>query len=113
MSDSSKKSIPSWQRPEAPEEQSQIEEEEKTATHKHSDANADAVDEAPKDRSILLDEAKRFLEDATVRNAAPEHKVAFLKSKGVQSREIQQLLDARIPSQREVCTVFRSYHHKH
>ena len=109
MANSLKKSIPSWQRSEAPAEQSQAITE-KAATVEPSGATVDA----PKDRSILLDEAQRFLDDDAVRNAAPEHKIAFLKSKGVQSREIQDLLEAEISKQQEVRVhSFRAFHHVH
>ena len=98
MVDSSKRSIPSWQRPEDSTEQSQAETEETEVTVEASGVFADDSN----DRSTLLDEAKRFLEDSAVRNAAPEHKIAFLKSKGVKSKEIQELLETDIPKQQEV-----------
>lgn len=40
----------------------------------------------------LLEEASRFLEDPTIRDAPLEKKVAFLESKGVKADEIETLL---------------------
>lgn len=42
----------------------------------------------------LLDQASRFLEDATIRDAPREKKVAFLESKGVKAENIETLLGA-------------------
>jgi hypothetical protein len=42
----------------------------------------------------LLEQASRFLEDETIRDAPRERKVAFLESKGVQSEDIEALLGA-------------------
>ena len=93
MSEPPKKSIPSWQRSDIPPEPSQtpsqIGQEEKETSNEPQASEAAIASE---DRSTLLEEAKKFLEDDAVRNAAPEHKVTFLKSKGVQSEEIQKLL---------------------
>lgn len=42
--------------------------------------------------STLLDQASRFLEDPTIRDASRERKVAFLESKGVTTEDIERLL---------------------
>jgi hypothetical protein len=42
----------------------------------------------------LLEQASRFLEDETIRDAPRERKVAFLESKGVRSEDIEELLGA-------------------
>lgn len=42
----------------------------------------------------LLEQAKRFLEDESIRNAPREEKVAFLETKGVSSDTIHALLDS-------------------
>lgn len=42
----------------------------------------------------LLDQASRFLEDSTIRDAPREKKVAFLESKGIKAEDIETLLGA-------------------
>ncbi|CAO2651215.1 Nn.00g095120.m01.CDS01 [Neocucurbitaria sp. VM-36] len=42
----------------------------------------------------ILEQASRFLDDPTIRNAPREKKVAFLESKGVRSEDIETLLGA-------------------
>lgn len=42
--------------------------------------------------STLLDQASRFLDDPTIRDAPREKKVAFLESKGVTAEDIETLL---------------------
>ncbi|KAJ5173368.1 peroxin [Penicillium capsulatum] len=51
-------------------------------------------DDAPAStsRQDLVDQASRFLEDDSIRDAPTDHKIAFLESKGLDSDEIQQLL---------------------
>ncbi|KAF2036292.1 DUF726-domain-containing protein [Setomelanomma holmii] len=46
------------------------------------------------DSSTLLDQARRFLDDTTIRDAPREKKVAFLEAKGVHARDIETLLGA-------------------
>jgi hypothetical protein len=50
--------------------------------------------EAPKapSRETIIEQAKKFLEEDEVRNASTDKKITFLKSKGLQSEEIQGLL---------------------
>ncbi len=44
------------------------------------------------DRRIVIEQAKKFLEEEEVRGASPDKKVAFLESKGLKAEEIQELL---------------------
>ncbi|TGJ81330.1 hypothetical protein E0Z10_g7445 [Xylaria hypoxylon] len=71
MDDSKKSSIPAWQQANA-------------------NANADAASEP---ESVTVEHARRFLDDESVRTAAPEEKRKFLKSKGLEDAQIAQLLD--------------------
>ncbi|KAI0857750.1 peroxisomal membrane anchor protein conserved region-domain-containing protein [Xylaria cubensis] len=71
MEDSKKPSIPAWQQTDA-------------------NANANATSEP---ENITLDHARRFLDDESVKAAAPEEKRAFLKSKGLNDAQVTQLLD--------------------
>ncbi|EAW14145.1 peroxisomal membrane protein PEX14 [Aspergillus clavatus NRRL 1] len=72
-------SIPQWQQP---------------AAANSSDASTSTPspnsDETP--RSELLEQAAKFLQDDSIRNAPIDRKVSFLESKGLQSEEIDQLL---------------------
>ncbi|KAL1984962.1 hypothetical protein VTN96DRAFT_8518 [Rasamsonia emersonii] len=43
-------------------------------------------------RAALLDQAAKFLQDESIRDAPADRKIAFLESKGLQSDEIQKLL---------------------
>ena len=43
-------------------------------------------------REIIIEQAKKFLEEDEVRNASTDKKIAFLESKGLHSEEIQDLL---------------------
>lgn len=85
MSDRSSKptSIPPWQRQSgsAPSEQS-------------SSSQSPSSDDAPTSasRQDLIDQASKFLEDESIRDASTDRKVSFLESKGLTSDEIQQLL---------------------
>jgi hypothetical protein len=74
-------SIPSWQRPN------------KTAEESPSPASDDApASTASTSRQALLDQASKFLEDESIRDAPTERKVSFLESKGLSSDDIQQVL---------------------
>ncbi|KAI1278500.1 peroxisomal membrane anchor protein conserved region-domain-containing protein [Xylaria sp. FL0933] len=53
-------------------------------------ASADAASEP---ENTTLEHARRFLDDESVKTAAPEEKRAFLKSKGLEDSQIDQLLD--------------------
>ncbi|KAI0445669.1 peroxisomal membrane anchor protein conserved region-domain-containing protein [Xylaria telfairii] len=69
MEDSKKSSIPAWQQ-----------------------ANIDA-DATSENENVTLEHARRFLDDESVKAAAPEEKRAFLKSKGLDDAQVSQLLD--------------------
>jgi Pex14 N-terminal domain len=45
------------------------------------------------DRNVLLEKAKIFLKDTSIRNAPREKKLSFLEQKGLQGDEIEKLLD--------------------
>lgn len=82
-SDSRDPLIPEWQRKSA----------ERTATpepdHMSSDNTGSSEDSS---RSVLLDQATKFLEDESIRDASTDRKVSFLESKGLTNDEIQKLL---------------------
>ncbi|KAJ6128630.1 Peroxisome membrane anchor protein Pex14p N-terminal [Penicillium samsonianum] len=74
-------SIPSWQRPN------------KTAEESPSPTSDDApATTASTSRQALLDQASKFLEDESIRDAPTERKVSFLESKGLSSDDIEQVL---------------------
>ncbi|KAI0424639.1 peroxisomal membrane anchor protein conserved region-domain-containing protein [Xylaria sp. FL1042] len=79
MDDSKKSSIPAWQQ-----------------------ANADAASEP---ENTTLEHARRFLDDESVKAAAPEEKRAFLRSKGLEDAQIDQLLDELPEDDRSPCPV--------
>ena len=93
MSDDSKKSdaIPAWQR----------------ATGS-SDQPKDALPEAVQDGAAtddLLDLARNFLKDETIRNAPRQDKVEFLKDKGVPDDAIEKLLAEQPEESSELKTI--------
>jgi hypothetical protein len=100
MSDEPK--IPSWQRVSDDDPITPISEPEHQPEHpEQSQQNASAVAEAPtptesdleEPESVsLLEQAKRFLDDPTIRDAPRQKKVAFLDSKGVSAEDIGTLL---------------------
>lgn len=51
-------------------------------------------DEQSAESTKLLEQASRFLEDETIRDAPREKKIAFLESKGVRPEDIETLLGA-------------------
>ncbi|KGO72149.1 Peroxisome membrane anchor protein Pex14p, N-terminal [Penicillium italicum] len=74
-------SIPSWQRPN------------KTAEDSPSPTSDNApATTASTSRQALLDQAAKFLEDESIRDAPTERKVSFLESKGLSSDDIEQVL---------------------
>ncbi|CAG8931425.1 unnamed protein product [Penicillium salamii] len=80
MSDNDSKpaSIPAWQR-----------------TKPTDESPSPSSDDAPATttpRQVLLDQASKFLEDESIRDAPQDRKVAFLESKGLNSEDIQQVL---------------------
>lgn len=107
----SKPGIPDWQRASADSPASSPEPEEPNAqqpaqapTPTEEDIPSADSEEAPsantEDTSVesenLLEQASRFLEDPTIRDAPRERKVAFLESKGVGPEDIESLLDGEI-----------------
>ncbi|KAL4781599.1 peroxisomal membrane anchor protein conserved region-domain-containing protein [Aspergillus varians] len=79
MSDSaSKPSIPQWQQQHAASSSS---------TPEGNDAGNDA------DRSTLIEQASKFLQDDSIRDASNDRKIEFLESKGLTAAEIDSLLD--------------------
>ncbi|KAI2726403.1 hypothetical protein CBS147332_3290 [Penicillium roqueforti] len=75
-------SIPSWQRPN------------KTAEESPSPTSDDAPATTATPRQTLLDQASKFLEDESIRDAPTERKISFLESKGLRSDDIEQVLGA-------------------
>lgn len=82
MSDDSSKptSAPAWQQSNKPADE---------LTSPSSD-NAPATTSTP--RQSLLEQAAKFLEDESIRDAPQDRKIAFLESKGLNSEDIQQVL---------------------
>ncbi|KAI2467678.1 peroxisomal membrane anchor protein conserved region-domain-containing protein [Annulohypoxylon bovei var. microspora] len=76
MADSKRSSIPSWQEPRS----------ENDATPETSQAQNVGTSDA------TLEQARVFLQDETVRNSSLEKKTEFLKSKGYDDTQIQELL---------------------
>jgi hypothetical protein len=97
-----KPKIPSWQRAPAEkpdtqlpadDQQSEPAEQPERSTSPISDAPTPTESDLEEvEPSNLLDQAKRFLHDATIRDAPWEKKVAFLESKGVSAEDIDTLL---------------------
>lgn len=96
---SNKPAIPDWQRVSADNAAASPEPEEARAqdaieapTPTEDDVEGEDGGEQPSQSSELLEQASRFLEDATIRDAPRERKVAFLQSKGVSTEDIETLL---------------------
>lgn len=85
---SSKPSIPEWQRNSTPASSPPQDE----AKNNTSASNSDSVPTPDQDRSALLEQAKTFLSDPTIRDATTTRKITFLESKGLTSDEINSLL---------------------
>ncbi|EKV12473.1 Peroxin 14/17 [Penicillium digitatum PHI26] len=101
MSDDTSKStsITSWQRPN------------QTAGELPSPTSDDApAPTASTSRQALLDQASKFLEDESIRDAPTERKVSFLESKGLSSDDIQQILG--IPHNAEASSSSTAAEHK-
>ncbi|KAF7131265.1 hypothetical protein CNMCM5793_004370 [Aspergillus hiratsukae] len=73
-------SIPQWQQPAAA----------STNTDNSTSTPSPNSDEAP--RSELIEQARKFLQDDSIRDAPVDRKIAFLESKGLRSEEIDSLL---------------------
>lgn len=120
MGDSdSNPTIPSWQKAQSDETDSQTTEPVSTPSTSASTSEVDAPaagataeetaqpentpDDQPDDQE-KLEVARRFLESDAVRDAPYEKKVEFLKSKGIDEAEIQALLGPDdTTTQNEVC----------
>lgn len=91
MSKSNKTSIPAWQRTtavpgaEAPSQPNRAPSEATAATAE--------ADESSKSMDIQ-EQAQKFLEDPTIKEASRERKLAFLESKGLKGEDAEALLDA-------------------
>ncbi|KAF6821354.1 peroxin 14 17 [Colletotrichum sojae] len=81
-SDDSRSGIPAWQR----EQQSSA-----AVPQLPEPASQDATGDAPEDK---LEVARRFLQDDEIKNEPTERKEEFLRTKGLTSSEIAQLLDS-------------------
>jgi hypothetical protein len=81
-SDSTKALIPDWQRatPSPP------------SNEPSSEQKLSPSDDSPASRSALIEQASRFLEEESIRDAPIDRKISFLESKGLQNDEIQKLL---------------------
>lgn len=86
MSGLKKPSIPSWQL------QQQTPKSDDTQEEQSESSVAAADDKKPIDRQDLLDQASKFLEDESIRDATTDRKISFLESKGLSNDEIQKLL---------------------
>lgn len=81
-SDPKKPSIPDWQRPSPSPPSNEAPKEQKTSP----------ASPPPAPRSALVEQASRFLEDASIRDAPTDRKISFLESKGLKNDEVQELL---------------------
>ncbi|KAF1966228.1 DUF726-domain-containing protein [Bimuria novae-zelandiae CBS 107.79] len=99
----SKPSIPSWQRAQAPaptpteadtrpSPEPQSAEETAASAPGTEESTRDVTEETTPDDASLLDQASRFLDDPTIRDAPRAKKVEFLESKGVTAEDIEKLL---------------------
>jgi hypothetical protein len=99
---SNKPGIPSWQRPQATTSQSppSLEPESKPESQESEEVDLSSdpeetieeeKDESRLDSSALLEQASKFLEDPTIRDAPWDKTVVFLRSKGVGNEEIEKL----------------------
>ncbi|GIJ98429.1 hypothetical protein Aspvir_000546 [Aspergillus viridinutans] len=73
-------SIPQWQQPAAA----------STNANSANSTPSPSSDETP--RSALIEQARKFLQDDSLRDAPIDRKIAFLESKGLRSEEIDSLL---------------------
>jgi hypothetical protein len=107
-----KPKIPSWQRAAAgspvtslseAEQQSESTEQPELSTSPVADASTPTESDLDESEiTSLVDQAKRFLDDATIRDAPREKKVAFLESKGVSADDIETLLGTESQENRSV-----------
>jgi hypothetical protein len=98
---SNKPTIPEWQRastdsPAAAPKHEEVEAQQpvEAPTPTEEDIETDDSQEQLLESTDLLEQASRFLEDPSIRDAPRERKVAFLESKGVKHEEVESLLGA-------------------
>ncbi|KAF2262372.1 DUF726-domain-containing protein [Lojkania enalia] len=104
---SNKPSIPSWQRAQTMPPSASAQEQDSTTEKQPESSPAPAAEETSKEESriesaSLLEQASRFLEDPTIRDAPREKKADFLHSKGVASKDIDRLLDTNLEQEATV-----------
>ncbi|OAX78873.1 hypothetical protein ACJ72_06814 [Emergomyces africanus] len=88
MGDNSKPkapAIPSWQLPYSENTAS-------NSTQSTGSPIADTEKTVPPAKETLVEQASRFLEDESIRDAPTDKKIAFLESKGLRNEDIQKLL---------------------
>ena len=90
MSQSSKRSIPAWQR------NSTLPETEETSPAKETRPN-----ETMEASSDTAERARKFLQDPSIRNAPKEKKLAFLQLKGLRKEDVESLLEESDNKQRQ------------
>lgn len=79
-----------------------------------SQPNAEPEPEQGASRDSTLEQAKKFLQEAQVKDTTRERKAEFLKSKGLSEKDIEGLLDevtqdGRPESQASVCLLCPGY----
>ncbi|PKY06049.1 hypothetical protein P168DRAFT_326336 [Aspergillus campestris IBT 28561] len=90
MSDSKKAAIPSWQQSQnQPPKENQQETQQDTPSESTPSTDTQTPDQP---RSTLLEQASKFLEDESIRDAPTDKKISFLESKGLKGPEIDSLL---------------------
>lgn len=90
MSQSNKRSIPAWQRSTTiPGTEEQIPSKEAA-----SEPTAAAKEDERSKSSDVQEQARKFLEDPSVKDAPREKKLAFLESKGLKREDVESFLDA-------------------
>jgi hypothetical protein len=72
-----------------------------TAPESPTKAPGSNPDDTSKANAQLLEQAKRWLEDESIRDAPRERKIAFLEQKGLQSDDIQKLLSTQDTPEQE------------
>jgi hypothetical protein len=86
-------SIPSWQRTASPSSPTEANPD-VPATASDGKPEGDAEVEAPKEgAAVLKEQAAKFLQDPSIKDASKERKAAFLESKGIQKADIESLLE--------------------
>lgn len=97
MSDPSKKSIPAWQK-----------ETNTNTDNKTSPQNVESS--ATPSHAELLEQARDFLNEESIRSAPRERKIAFLREKGLNLEDIQRLLDIKPDNEPENTEEFKTVH---